>query len=102
MGVMDVEWLKSFDLQRWWKAAIAVGLAMVVAALASKDRDIAVIGLGIVACGFGEWMNHRMEMEFVNGGPLTSFPRVNRPMGLVLDTLGFMLVGLGLYRLIAS
>lgn len=66
-----MEWLKNFDLRRWWIAAIAVGVAVVFAALAAKDRDVVLIGLGIVSCGFGEWLNHRMEMEIGPRGTLT-------------------------------
>jgi len=101
-----LDWLKNFDLKRWWIALIAVGLVIVIASVAAKDRNIAVgiagVGLGIVACGFGEWMNHRMEMEFVKGGTLTTFPRINRPLGFALDALGIILIVTGLYRLFAS
>ncbi len=79
-----LDWLRNFDLRRWWIAAIAVGVAVLVPASATKDHDIAIIGFGIVACGFGEWMNHRMETEIKNNGTLTTFPRVNRLQGIVL------------------
>ena len=99
-----MDWLKSFveklDLARWWKVAIVVGLAILLAALAAKDRDLVVIGLGIIACGFGEWLNHRMEVETMRGGTLTTFERVNRPIGLTLDAIGVALVAFGLYHLL--
>jgi hypothetical protein len=72
-----MDWLKYFDLRRWWIAAIAIGFAMVLAAL--HYNNIVIVSLGIIACGFGEWMNHRMEMALMHGGTLTSYPRVNRP-----------------------
>jgi hypothetical protein len=56
--------------------------------LAAKDNDVVVIGFGVIACGFGEWINHRMETEIRRGGTLTTFERVNRPMGLTLDAIG--------------
>jgi hypothetical protein len=37
-------------------------------------------------------MNHQKMMEWVNGGTLTSFHRVNRPLGLTVTA-----VGLGLF-----
>jgi hypothetical protein len=95
-----MEWLKNFDVQRWWKAAIVVGLAVIVAALAIKERDIVVVGFGVVACGFGEWMNHRMETEIRHGGTLTTFERKNRPLGLALDAIGVVLIVLGFYGFI--
>jgi len=97
-----MDWIQNFDLGRWWKASIAVGLGIMLAALAANNRDVITVGFGIVALGFGEWMNHRMEMEFVNGGTLTSFHRHNRPIGLVLDGVGIILAATGLLRLIAS
>jgi hypothetical protein len=51
-----MDWLKGFaeklDLARWWKVAIVVGLAILLAALAGKNRDFSVIGLGIVSWSY--------------------------------------------------
>jgi hypothetical protein len=105
-GQKLLDWLKGFaeklDSARWWKVAIAVGLAILLGALAAEDRDFEVIGLGILACGFGEWFNHRMETEIRQGGTLTTFERVNRPLGLTLDAIGILLVAFGLYHLLKS
>jgi hypothetical protein len=99
-----MDWLKGFaekfDLARWWKAGIVVGLAILLGALAAKDRDVVVIGLAIIACGFGEWLNHRMEMEIRHGGKLTTFERVNRPLGVALDAIGIVLAAFGLFHLL--
>jgi hypothetical protein len=97
-----LDWLNNFDLGRWWIAAIAVGVAVEIAAAATKDHGIALVGFGIAACGFGEWMNHRMETAFMNRGTLMSYHRVNRPTGVVLDGLGFILIAVGLYRVLVS
>jgi hypothetical protein len=97
-----LDWLKDFDVERWWKAAIAAGLAIVIVGAMTKDHGIALVGLGIVACGFGEWMNHRTETKSRKGGTLTTFPRVNRAQGLALVGLGIILIAAGLYRLVAS
>jgi hypothetical protein len=67
-----MDWLKGLDLRRWWIAAIAVGLAITVAAIAAKDHGNILIGLGIGACGFGDWMKHRMETKIKTGGTLTT------------------------------
>jgi hypothetical protein len=97
-----MDWFKGFDLDRWWKVAIVVGLALVLAALAANNRAVVLVGLGIVACGFGEWINHRMQMEFIHGGTLTSYHRANRPLGLVLDALGTAVAGAGIYLLVMA
>jgi hypothetical protein len=95
-------WLEKLDLQRWWKVAIAVGVAIVVPAVSVKDQGFALIGLGVIALGFGEWMNHRMETQIKYSGTLTTFERVNRPMGLALDGVGIILIALGLFRIVVS
>jgi hypothetical protein len=97
-----MDWLKQFDLRRWWIAAIAVGLVISLAAIAANNRDALLVGLGIISCGFGEWMNHRMETEIMRRGTLTTYPRVNRPIGLTLDGLGFMLATAGLYHILMA
>ena len=56
--------LKNFVPQRWWFALIAVGLVIGVAAVAAANYDVALIGLGMRAGGFGEWINHGIETDF--------------------------------------
>lgn len=48
------------------------GLVITGAALAVKDRPVAIIDLGMIACGFGEWFNHRQEMDIFRGGSLST------------------------------
>jgi hypothetical protein len=97
-----LDWLKNFDLRHWWNVAIALGLAVVITAIAANDHIIALVGFGIVACGFGERMNHRVETEFVNNGAFASYERVNGTMGLVLDGLGVILLASGFFRFLSS
>ena len=52
-----MEWLKNFDLNRRWNVAIAAGLAITLAAIAAKNREGILIGLGIFGLGVGERMN---------------------------------------------
>jgi hypothetical protein len=94
-----MDWIKNFDLGRWWKMAIAVGLAIVLASLATKDHGVTLVGFGVIALGFGEWMNHRMQSESMHGGWVTSYPRHNRAMGLTLDAIGIAVALFGLYRI---
>lgn len=96
-----MDWLKNFDLRRWWITAIVVGLVITLAALPVDNRGCILVGLGIISCGFGEWMNHRMKVEPSYHGRLITYPRVNRPIGLALDALGILLAAIGLYRLVA-
>jgi hypothetical protein len=75
------------------------GLAILVTAIAAKDDCFKAIGLGVLAFGWGEWLNHRMETEFRHGGTLTTYERVNRPLGLAIAGVGIVVVAFGLYCL---
>ena len=97
-----MDWLKDFDLSRRWNVIIAAGLAITLASLAVKYREGILIGLGLFALGLGELMNHGKQMEWVNGGTLTTFHRVNRPLGLVAVAVGLVLLVIGLYGVIRS
>jgi hypothetical protein len=94
---MGMRWLK----REWWKAMIAVGVLMVIGSLAGA-YDIGIVGLGIIALGFGEWMNHRLKKEFRHGRTFEIYERFNRPLGVRLLGLGTGLVGLGLFLLLTS
>ena len=82
-------WLKNFDFRKWWHPAIGLGLALAVLALAIKNRDIAMFGLGIVTCGFGE-------------RTLDLYNRFSRPIGFALFGLGGLLIAMALYDLVKS
>jgi hypothetical protein len=95
-----MDWLKTLDLGRWWNVAMAVGAATTIAALAVKEIGFAATGLGMLSFGLGEWLNHRKEMVWIKGEILTSYPRFNRPAGIVLDVIGVLLLGFGIYRVV--
>ena len=95
---MDV--LKGFDLTQWWNLLIAVGLAIIVAALAAHERGLIFVALGMISWGFGESKNHKQMIQFMPQGTLTSFPRLPTPFGFCLDGAGLFLIGLGLWKLL--
>ena len=43
-----MDWLKNFDLRRWWISAIVVGLVITLAALPVDNRGCILVGLGII------------------------------------------------------
>jgi hypothetical protein len=95
-----MDWLKNFDLSSRWNIAMAGGLAITLAAIAVKNREGILIGLGVFGLGMGEYMNHQKTMEWVNGGTLTSFHRANRPLGLIVTAIGALLFVIGIYGVI--
>jgi len=103
-----VEFLKGFDLTLWWNSLVAVGLAIIVAALAAHERGLIFIGLGMISWGFGEALNHKTMIEFtppnayIPQGVITSHPRISRPIGLCLDSAGIVLIVVGFWKLLFS
>jgi hypothetical protein len=97
-----VEFLKSFDLSLWWRALIAVGLALVVAALAGKDRPVLIVGFGFIVLGFGEWFNHPQVGRQVGGMLESWFERRPCMLGLLLDAAGALLIALGGWRILIA
>ncbi|MGE3990118.1 hypothetical protein [Pseudorhodoplanes sp.] len=101
-----MEFLRSFDLDLWWNKLVAVGLAILVAALAAANKDLIFIALGMVACGFGEGINHRRDISFTAPSAylpqhmITQYLRLWHPVGVLLDIGGVILIVLGLYRML--
>jgi uncharacterized membrane protein len=79
----------NFNWRKFWHPAIALGIAIVVAALAIRNQGLASIGLGIAVCGIGEQT-------------LEAYTRFNRPIGFALIGLGILLIAVGLYSLFGS
>jgi hypothetical protein len=103
-----VDFLKGFDLTLWWNSLIAIGLAIIVAALAAHERGLIFIGLGMISWGFGEWVNHKQLIQitppnvYVPQSMITSYPRFSAPFGLCLDGVGLVLIVVGLWKLLFS
>lgn len=103
-----MEWLKGFDLALWWNKLIAVGVAITVAALTAHERGLILIGLGMIAWGFGESRNHLTSLQWTPrtvdrpAGLITGHPRFPCPFGLVLDACGLAMIAFGLYRLLTA
>lgn len=100
--------LDSFDLKHWWKAVVAAGVALAVAAVAAKHSALLVVGLGLISCGVGEWINRPLQQTVVQqgvygiNGIISGHPWKASPLGLVLDVLGVGLLCYGLLRIVIA
>lgn len=98
--------IEALNIEHWWKAVAAAGLALTVAAAAAKHNELLLIGLGILACGIGEWINRPMQQTVMQqglgglNGIITGHPWRPKPLGITLDSLGVVLVAIGLLKLI--
>jgi hypothetical protein len=103
-----MDFLKTFDLTHWWNKLIAVGVPIIVAALAANERGLIFIALGVIAFGLGESINHRKEIEitppnvYVPAAMITSYHRSMRPLGVVFDVAGLILIVVGFWKLLAA
>ena len=96
--------MEKFDLEHWWKASFAGGVALAVAAAAIGHNALLLIGVGFVCFGIGEWFNRPIQqgLHVGNGmrGIVTSYPWRPKPFGIIMDALGIVLFCIGVYRLI--
>jgi hypothetical protein len=103
-----MDFLKGFDLTRWWYQLIAVGVIIVPAALAAKERGLLYIALGMIACGFGESLSWGKSIEFtpatiyVPAAQITRWVRYTRPLGIAFDAIGMPLVVFGFWKLLTA
>lgn len=96
--------LEKFDLEHWWKASVAAGVALAVAAAAIGHNALLLIGVGFLCFGVGEWINRPIQQALHRGhgvqGVITSYPWRPKPFGLAMDTIGVVAFCIGFYRLI--
>jgi hypothetical protein len=50
--------LKRFDVRYWFIGLIVVAVVILVAAMAAKNTPIMIMAIGLLATGFGSWLNH--------------------------------------------
>jgi hypothetical protein len=91
--------LKKFDLEHWWKLLAAAGATIVVASIAVKFTPTIFLGLGLLACGIGEWIDHPLQTKIGQGFKITGYPRSPSILGVVLDGVGIVLAIVGLIKL---
>src|SRR3546814_9027838 len=80
--------LDGIDLRHWWSITIVVGLAIFLGALAVADKATMILGLGALAIGIGEMVNHPKRMRGNAMVTITSWPRTPVIGGPVLDVAG--------------
>jgi len=98
--------LDSLNIEHWWKAVAAAGVALCVAAVAAKHNQLLLLGLGTLSCGIGEWVNRPLQQTLVQqgfgglNGIVTGYPWRPKPLGLILDGIGILLIVYGTIRII--
>lgn len=74
-----------------------------------ENAHVALVSLGAVLVGLGEWINHPLQEAIIppgNGypgwGKLSGYPRTNTFLGNAFLAGGIILLGLGAFRLALS
>ena len=100
--------MSNFDIQHWYKGAVAASVALLGIGGAARSKEILAFGLGLLLLGLGEWINHQLETYYVppggGMGPSLASGEVRRPrlFGLLLDGVGILLFLAGLSRFVVS
>ena len=98
--------LPTLQIDTAYKGVIAISAVVLTAALAVSNTPVAIIALGFLFIGFGEWINHPTRSAYIPptfANPAmtaTSTARIPSAFGLFVDGVGLLLVGLGVYRLL--
>jgi hypothetical protein len=112
MQGMGMDVLKGLALDAWYMVAIGIGAVVLVLALTVPlqfpNGPVALIALGVLLCGVGEWRNHPRQVVLSDTpfgrARMHHFPRVNSRLGNTLDGVGGVLmvagIGLWLYELL--
>lgn len=99
---MDV--LKGLTLDAWYMVAIGIGAVVLVLAISIPlqfpNGPVALLALGTLLWGVGEWRNHPRQVVFTDTPfgrvRMHHFPRIKSRLGCTLDVLGLLLMAAGI------
>jgi hypothetical protein len=98
--------LPTLQIDTVYKGVIAISAVVLITALAVSSTPVAIIALGFLFIGFGEWINHPMRSGYIPPSfanpamTVTSTARSPSAFGCFVDGIGTLLIGLGVYRLL--
>lgn len=104
--------LSKLALDYWYQVLMVVGIVIFLLTGAGllkafPTMPTALVALGTFWLGIGEWINHPLQTILkaadasFPGGVLTGHPRNPKPLGLVFDLLGIVLIIFGGYKFFA-
>jgi len=103
MSDSSVNPLSKLKLDIWYKVLIPIGAIILPIAVFNSDKELILLGFGLLLIGLGEWKNSgwvMMEEPASAGIPYKSWSELVREpnaLGMLLDVLGVLaLIGWGL------
>ncbi len=93
--------LSKLKLDQYYKVILAVAaftlfLSLKFPLMVSNDL-VSTISVGFLLIGIGEWINHPAETTVTSQYRITVRNRVNTKLGTVLDFIGVVVIGVGIY-----
>lgn len=98
--------LANLKIDSWYKGVVAVAAVVLVASITVRNDHWAMLALGFLFTGFGEWVNHPTGTAFIPGtvrfpaGTIEISSRRPSAFGVFLDIIGVAIILFGLYRLL--
>lgn len=98
--------MSGFNLQHWYKGAVAASVAMIGLGAVADDPKIVAFAIGLLLIGLGEWINHPFGSAVVGSAferyLISGETRNNKPLGVIIVLIGAALCLLALARLAIS
>lgn len=94
--------LNSLKIDHWYKIFPVIGTITLVLSLTVEVKvfdniTVAMISIGIIFVGIGEWINHPLQTGIIPGYKITSYNRQNTFWGNAWDIFGLGIIIYGMF-----
>jgi len=109
MVELSVNPLNKLKLDIWFKVLIPIGAIILLLASYMSDKELMLLGFGLLLIGMGEWKNHRLHSKHIDASAYNAeqwiHATIRKPnaLGILLDVLGIIALiiwGLGFFDII--
>ncbi|WP_141229392.1 hypothetical protein [Cellvibrio mixtus] len=97
--------LQGLKIDYWYKAVLVISTALLIISLTVplqgvSNSVVALICVGSILIGLGEWINHPYQEKIGSGFKISGHPRSNSFFGVALLMSGIFISGYGVYQLL--
>jgi hypothetical protein len=102
-GESEMSDLKRFDVRYWYNGLIVVAVVMPLAAMTAYNKPFEVICVGLLAIGFGSWLNYSpMTYLYPQGSKYTVIEFHPTKVGWTVTISGILIALYSGYLLISA
>lgn len=106
--------LAALKIEHWYHVFVVLGAGGAIASLSFELKGVAnahvlIVSLGVLLIEIGEWINHPLQTAIVppnaylgGGGIISGHPRKPSLLGSLFDMLGFLLLTVGIWKILAA